>query len=68
VAELRLRVSELERQLNYSWVVHPNFFLRSFGVFGYWLVGYAVLAAICGLIGLIIGLVMLIVQYSQMGI
>lgn len=50
IMDLRRRVSELERRVSYSWVVHPNFLLRSFAVFGYWLVGYAILAVIGGVV------------------
>jgi hypothetical protein len=51
--ELRRRVVELERRVGHSWVVHPNFFMRVFAVFGYWVVGYAILAAIGGAVVLI---------------
>jgi hypothetical protein len=44
--DVRQRLSELERRVRYSWVVHPNFFLRVFAVWGYWLLGYAIIAAI----------------------
>ena len=57
LADLRRRVGELERRVGKSWVVHPNFFLRVFGIFGYFLVGYAlciaVVAAVMGLVELI---------------
>ena len=40
VADLRYRVSELERRLSRSWVMHPSFLVRAFGVLWYWLIGY----------------------------
>jgi hypothetical protein len=46
VAELRKRVDELEKRVGRSWVVHKNVFLRICGVWGYWLLGYALIAAL----------------------
>jgi hypothetical protein len=54
LADLRRRVAELERQVGRSWVVHRNIFLRIFAVWGYLLLGYAMLAAVVwGIMGLI---------------
>jgi hypothetical protein len=59
LADLRRRVSELERRVGRSWVVHGNFFLRIFAVWGYWILGYglmvAVVFAVMGLIWLATG-------------
>jgi hypothetical protein len=46
LADLQRRVGELKRRMRYSWIVHPNFFLRILAVFGYWIVGCAILALI----------------------
>ena len=56
LADLRRRVDELERRVGSSWVVHPNFLLRVFAVFGYWVVGYAILAALAGGVMLLVRL------------
>ena len=54
LADLRRRVLELERQVGRSWVVHRNIFLRIFAVWGYLLLGYAMVAAVVwGIMGLI---------------
>jgi hypothetical protein len=50
LADLRRRVAELEKRLGRSWVVHPNFFLRAFSVFGYFFVAYAMLAFVVGVV------------------
>jgi hypothetical protein len=45
LADLRQRVLELERQVGRSWFVRGNFLLRIFAVWGYFLLGYAMMVA-----------------------
>lgn len=47
VAELQVRVLELERRLNESWFFGP-LWKRSLAVFLHWIVGYAVIGLIGG--------------------
>jgi len=59
LAELRERVADLERRVARSWIVHPNIFLRIFGVWGYLVLGYALIVvpvfAVMSVIWLITG-------------
>jgi len=45
-AELERRVAELERQVSQSWFLRPNFLARVFAVWAYFIVGYAMFAAV----------------------
>ena len=46
LADLRRRVVDLERRVGRSWFVHGNFLLRIFAVWGYFLLGYAIIVAV----------------------
>jgi hypothetical protein len=45
VAELRRRVSDLERQVGRSWLVHGNLFQKVLAVWGYLLLGYVMVVS-----------------------
>jgi hypothetical protein len=45
-ADLERRVAALERQVARSWFLRQNFLARTFAVWGYFLLGYAMFAAI----------------------
>jgi hypothetical protein len=44
IAALEARVAQLERQLAQNWLLSPHLLKRAFGVFGYWIIGYALAA------------------------
>lgn len=46
LAALERRVAELESRVNKSWFVGRHFLYRMFAVWGYFLLGYALFAAI----------------------
>jgi hypothetical protein len=56
LTDLRRRVQELESRVNRSWLVHRNVFLRILAIWGYLLLGYAILWAIVGTVIFIVWL------------
>jgi hypothetical protein len=61
LADLRLRVTELESRVGRSWHVHKNIFLRIFAVWGYLLLGYALLWAVLGTVAMVVMVVVRLV-------
>jgi hypothetical protein len=57
LADLQRRLSEMERRLQHSWVTHPNVFVRTCGVWGYFLLGYGIMIAIALGVGALVWLV-----------
>jgi hypothetical protein len=49
-------VAELEKRVNSAWVVHPNYIFRMAAIWAYWLLGYALVAAIAATIMFVMGL------------
>jgi len=45
-ADLERRVAELERQVSQSWFLSQNFLARTFVVWAYLILGYAMIAAV----------------------
>jgi len=57
LADLRRRVSDLERQAQRSWMVHGNLFQKILAVWGYLLLGYVMVLSVVFTIMLIIRLI-----------
>jgi hypothetical protein len=57
LADVRRRLEALERRVGRSWMVHSNVFLRILGVWGHFLLGYALVFAIVFVTAAIVWLV-----------
>ena len=57
LADMRRRISELERQVGQSWMVRGNLLLKTLAVWGYLLLGYMIVLAVAFSVMLLIRLV-----------